>query len=392
MRCISVTTFALGTLLLYAPIGAQTGGFVVTLGRDTVQVETFTRSSTVVEGTVVYRSPSARVVKYRLQLDGSGQPLEYWQNIFSADGRKLESNNGNATMVFARDTITRETTRQAERVKQQIAVPNGAVPLLGSSLMIPFAYSYLTYELAFARARATTPLGETRWYLLGTLPGQTAPQALRVWHIAEDSAEGDYFGVARSGFKFDRAGRLIRSDWTGTTYKYIVTRVGALDVEPFAQRWAAQDAAGSGLASYSPRDTARASIDGANVWVDYSRPSARGRAIWGGVVPWNQVWRLGANFATQLRTDADLLIGGTLLPAGIYSLWMLPSAEQSLLIINKQSGQFGTQYDPRQDLVRLPLSRSKLAQPAEQFTISLTGGLLRIDWADLSHTIPLKKQ
>jgi hypothetical protein len=392
MRRVPFIASALATLLVHAPIAAQSGGFVVTLGRDTIQVETFTRSGSAVEGTVVYRSPSARVVKYRLQLDGEGQPGEYWQNIFSPDGHKLEPNNGNATMMFAGDTITRETTRQAELVKQQIAAPNGAVPLLGSSLMIPFAYSYLTYELAFARARAATTRGETRWYLLGNSPGQTAPQALRVWHIAEDSVEADYFGVARSGFKFDRAGHLIRSDWTATTYKYIVTRVGAFAVEPFAKRWAAEDAAGRGLVNYSPRDTARANIDGANVWVDYSRPSARGRSIWGGVVPWNEVWRLGANFATQLKTEADLLIGGTRLPTGIYSLWLLPSAEQSLLIVNKQSGQFGTQYDARQDLVRLPVQRSTLAQPAEQLTIGLTGGLLRIDWADLRHTIPLKKQ
>jgi hypothetical protein len=118
MRRVLCIAFALATLLVYAPLAAQTGGFVVTLGRDTVQVETFTRSGSRVEGFVVYRSPSTRVVKYRLQLNGEGQPLEYRQNIFSADGRKLEPNNGNATMMFARDTITRETTRQAELVKQ----------------------------------------------------------------------------------------------------------------------------------------------------------------------------------------------------------------------------------------------------------------------------------
>ena len=255
MRYQPAVVLAAATLLSFAPVQAQSGGFVVTLGRDTVQVEKFARTGNVVEGTVVYRSPSTRVVKYRLKLGLDGAPVDYTQSIFAADGRKLEPNTGNATMMFARDTITRETTRQAELVKQQIAAPNGAVPLLGSSLMIPFAYSYLTYELAFARARAATPVGETRWYLLGTLPGQTAPQALRVWHVSEDSAESDYFGVARAGYKFDRTGRLIRSDWSATTYKYIVTRVAGIDVDPFAQRWGAQDAAGKGLANYSPRDT-----------------------------------------------------------------------------------------------------------------------------------------
>ncbi len=384
----------LASAVLLAPtiVQSQSGGFVVALGRDTVQVESFTRARDRVEGTVVYRTPSTRVVKYLLQLGPDGRPVSYEQTIFSADGRKLEPNTGNAKMMFGADSITRTATRGAETVTQQIAAPNGAIPLLGSSLMIPFAYSYLTYELAFERARAAAPSGETKWFLLGPSASQTAPQAMRVWHVSADSAEGDYFGVARSGFKFDAAGRLIRSNWTATTYKYIVTRVAKIDVQPFAQRWAADDAAGRGLANYSPRDTARASIDGVAVWVDYSRPSARGRLIWGGVVPWNQVWRLGANAATQLKSDADLIIGDTPVPAGIYSLWLLPSPDQALLVVNKQSGQFGTQYDARQDLVRLPMQRTKLAQTAEQLTITVTGGELRVDWGDARYAIALKKQ
>src|SRR5262245_62527391 len=141
---------------------AQSGGFVAALGRDTVQVERFTRTGNIIEGTVVYRSPVTRVVKYTLQFGIDGRPVKYEQSIFAADGKRLEPNNGNATMVFSKDTITRETTRGGEPVKQQIAAPNGAIPLLGGSLMIPFAYSYLTYELAFARARSGTPTGETR--------------------------------------------------------------------------------------------------------------------------------------------------------------------------------------------------------------------------------------
>ena len=379
-------------LLLSANIArAQTGGFVVALGRDTVQVESFSRKANRIEGTVAYRSPSARVVKYTLLLGPDGHATSYEQSIFAADGHKLEPNSSNATMLFKGDSVTRSTTRGTEPVTQQIAAPPGSVPLLGASLMIPFAYSYLTYELAFSEARAATPTGEARWNLVPYLPSQAKPQPMRVWHISADSAEGDYFGVARSGFKFDAAGHLIRSNWTATTYKYLVTRVASIDVQSFAQRWAALDAAGSGLANYSPRDTARATVEGAAVWVDYSRPSMRGRVIWGGVVPWNQVWRLGENSATQLKTDADLVIGDTKLAAGIYSLWLLPGQEQSLLIINKQAGQFGTQYDQRQDLIRLPLKRTKLAKPVEQLTIALSDGLLRIDWAELSHSIVLRK-
>jgi hypothetical protein len=318
--------------------------------------------------------------------------VRYEQNIFRPDGVRMEPNAGNATMLFVGDTIERQTTRGSEAVTQKVAVPNGATPLLGSSLMIPFSYSYLTYELAFARAGAAQPAGETRWYLLGTNAAQMAPQALRVWHVSADSAEADYFGVARSGFKFDAAGRLIRSDWTATTYKYKVTRVEQVDAEAAAKGWAAQAAAGTGMGAYSPRDTARASLAGASVLVDYSRPARRGRVIWGDVVPWDRVWRLGADLATQLRTDAELMIGDAAIPAATYSLWLVPTANSAQLIVNKQTGQFGTQYDPRQDLVRIPMTRIALNESVERLTISLDNEQLRVAWADAAYTVALKRR
>src|SRR6185503_5657482 len=97
--------------------------------------------------------------------------------------------------------------------------------LLGASLAIPFAYSYVTYELAFERARARGTTGETRLPLVGPIASQTTPQLMRVWLVGPDSAEADYFGVARSGFRFDAQGNLLRSNWTQTTYKYLVSRV-----------------------------------------------------------------------------------------------------------------------------------------------------------------------
>jgi hypothetical protein len=133
------------------------------------------------------------------------------------------------------------------------------------------------------------------------------------------------------------------------------------------------------------------------VMVDYGRPHQRGRKIFGDVVPWGQVWRTGANAATQLITNRPLVIGGTTVPAGTYTLWTLPSASGAELIINKQHGQWGTDYDAAQDLVRLPLTRSALTTPVEQFTIALdpsgsTGGTLRMRWEGTEYSIPFTVQ
>ncbi len=90
-------------------------------------------------------------------------------------------------------------------------------------------------------------------------------------------------------------------------------------------------------APLSPPDSVRATVAGAQIAIDYSRPSMRGRKIFGGVVPWNQVWRTGANLATRFTTSADLVMGGKTIPKGSYTLWTLPSPAGWQLIINKQT-------------------------------------------------------
>src|SRR5437899_1233064 len=100
----------------------------------------------------------------------------------------------------------------------------------------------------------------------------------------------------------------------------------------------------------SPAATAQATLDGKNISIAYSQPSMRGRKIMGDLVPYDQVWRTGANDATTLTTESDLNIGGTAVPKGTYTLYTLPSAGTWKLIINKQTGQWGTEYHQEQDL------------------------------------------
>lgn len=120
----------------------------------------------------------------------------------------------------------------------------------------------------------------------------------------------------------------------------------------------------------SPPATADVTLKGQQITISYSRPSMRGRKIMGGLVPYGQVWRTGANEATTLTTPVDLNIGGTNVPAGKYTLWTLPTASEWKLIINKQTGQWGTEYDESKDLARVKMQKSALSQPVEQFTIS----------------------
>jgi hypothetical protein len=143
----------------------------------------------------------------------------------------------------------------------------------------------------------------------------------------------------------------------------------------------------------SPPGQAAVTIGAATITIDYARPSMRGRKIMGELVPFDKVWRTGANAATTLKTTAAIDLGGTLVPAGTYTLYTLPGEKAWKLIINKQTGQWGTQYDQAQDFARVDLNVGATAAPVEQFTITLTGtgsssGLLTMEWENTKLTLP----
>jgi hypothetical protein len=191
----------------------------------------------------------------------------------------------------------------------------------------------------------------------------------------------------------DKRGRLLGLDGGATTQKVLVTRVREANVGAFATAFAREETAHGPMGPLSPRDTVRASVGAVHLLVDYGRPWKRGRLTFGGVVPWDQVWRTGANAATQLSIDADLRVGDTTLGAGRYTLWTVLQPERGTLIVNRQTGQWGTAYDAAQDLLHLPLRREPLPAPAEQFTIGVEprpgGALLRLSWDTTSYVLPM---
>jgi hypothetical protein len=110
--------------------------------------------------------------------------------------------------------------------------------------------------------------------------------------------------------------------------------------------------------------------DGKVINTDYSSPRMKGRKIFGGVVPYGQVWRTGANEATTLVTDTDLKVGGKEIPAGSYTLFTLPAADKWTLIISKKTGEPGTPYPEGEDLLRVEMKVSQTESPVENFTIA----------------------
>ena len=124
--------------------------------------------------------------------------------------------------------------------------------------------------------------------------------------------------------------------------------------------------------------------DGKTITVDYSSPRAKGRKIYGGLVPFGKEWRTGANDATTFVTTANLTIGGKDVPAGKYTLYTTPNEKSWTLMINKQTGQWGTEYDAKQDLLQTEMQVSALPSAVENFTISFhemgKGCHIYLDW------------
>ena len=175
------------------------------------------------------------------------------------------------------------------------------------------------------------------------------------------------------------------------TKKHALLIAALVTVTSTALLFAQHDASGGGEKKpLSPPAKAEATLAGKKVRIDYSAPSARGRKIYGALVPYGKVWRTGANSATTLTTETDLLIGGTKVPAGTYTLYTVPSEQGWKLIVNKQTGQWGTEYSQDQDLARIDMTTSKLSAPAETFTISLNNGKLTMDWENTRAEVEVK--
>ena len=139
-----------------------------------------------------------------------------------------------------------------------------------------------------------------------------------------------------------------------------------------AQMAGMQENAGaqSSEAMPSPPATANVTVAGGTIDVKYSTPKMRGRKIMGALVPYGQVWRTGANPATTIITSVPLKFGTLTVPAGTHTIYTLPNENGWQLIINNQTGQWGTEYHQEQDLGRVPMKSKPLSSPQEVMSIS----------------------
>jgi len=363
-----------------SPAAAESGAFVVRLGNDTVGVDQYSRTGDRIEGMFMQRAPRTIVTRYTIMLNSSGMPTTWEITQRLPDGSVVPNAARSTNMVFTGDSAIAQIHRDTMITRRVGA--RGAFPYIN------FAVSLFEWPIAALRA---TNRDSAMYAIIGVAANTPTPMA-----VVRKGTNRYWASIA--GFPYevttDDRGLVQTVDGARTTQHIVARRQSYADVAAIAAMFAERERQTRAMGLLSPRDTVNATVGPAQLWVDYGRPSARGRRVFGanGVLG-DTIWRTGANAATQFRTNVPLTIGGQTIPAGMYTLWTVAIPGRYQLIFNKQVGQWGTEYKAVQDLARVPLQATTLAQPVDRFTIvveptSATAGVLRLRWDNTELSTP----
>jgi hypothetical protein len=353
---------------------ADSGAFVVRLGRDTLKVERFVVRDRVIRSEAIRRGAGIELQQVDIVLNPDGSLAWGQMRIYNWPLDSAARPIGGSQVYVQGDSTILEfgLPPSARRIAYQ-----GRGNIFNVTVQ-PFMFAL--YAAIAAHAPATVGDSVVSQHMASTL----GVRKLVVKRASADivTAESSIMGLMR--IRVDGKGRVTELDGIGSSLNFHGERVGWVNLDSVARSFEDMNRRTGGIGSLSPRDSAIVTVAGARLETNYSRPSKRGRVVFGGIVPWNRVWRTGANLATHFTTDRPLAFGGTVLPPGRYTLFTLPSLSGWALIISKQTGQWGTEYDSSQDLARIPMRTRNLASPVEQFTMIVEprgrGGVLRLQW------------
>ena len=376
---------------------AESYGFVATLGNDTVSVEQVTRSPHLLTSEEVDRFPLVRVRHTAIDLADDGRLTGMVMEVRTPSGKTPAERARTVVAEFTPDSVLISITDSAGVTRRNFRT--------GGALTVPHVsmlYSVIELEIASAM-RLSAAAGKPRtdsipfrqFYPDRDVGPSFVLHSGWVHPTAGDSVVLRHDWLSGSGdVTIDSAGRLLTYSGMRSTYKVQVRRITEpADIEAIGARFAAAEQK-AGAAQLSVRDTARGSIGSATITIDYGRPLARGRTLLGSVINYDRIWRTGANAATQFTTTAPISIAGLAVPAGTYTLWTVPHTTGVDLIVNRQSGQWGTEYSSAQDLGTVKLTTAEVATPVEKFTISVVAegagrGALVLEWGTFRWRAPI---
>jgi Protein of unknown function (DUF2911) len=375
----------------------QQYGFIARLGNDTVSVESITRRGNTVVIDGVDRFPRVRRRHTEIEL-GPGSTIRHLVMDIHTPSEPANQRERHVTADVTADSVHILQTDDAGKLRHEFAT-NGAVAMAH----VPQMYSLyeLYFDAAFARPAALKRVaGDTvqlRQFYIDREFDRFPLHHGVVRLLSGNRAEIQHDWLSGTGqATFDSTGRMLTYSGARTTYLVDVARLDSQpDIRGIADKWEALETAKGSVSELSPRDTVRSTIGNVSITIDYSRPHARGRVLIGNVIPYDRVWRTGANAATQFTTSAPIRLAGFQLAAGTYTLWTIPHQNGVDLIVNGQAGQWGTEYNGSRDVGKAPMQSATLSTPVDQFTISVTAsdarhGTLTMEWGSFRWTAPIE--
>lgn len=369
-------------LLALAPaaLSAQPASIVYRLGKDTVAIEQYTRTPTSLTGEMVQRSGAAVArVLYSMTIGKNGRPTAASIMRLAADGSLPPNTPMETRFTITADSIVREAVFADSVQRRAFAAKQAFVNFP--------VFVYGPFEVLAAIRKSGSAVD--------SLPALGATGNLGYTGLAAMSGDSVRLKGAPYAMivRLDGAQRLLGVDGALTTNKSIGTR-GAAGADLAA---IAKTMKPTGVLSL--RETARGAFgQGGIVLVDYGRPQVRERSVWGGtLVPFDSVWRTGANDATHLFTTRVLTFGAPgaelVVPPGQYTLFVQHTRTGTWLIVNRQTGQWGTVYNAANDLGRVPMTLASTAAHVEEFTITVKSlsparGALELAWGPGVASVP----
>jgi Protein of unknown function (DUF2911) len=388
-----------GLLLSCSTPTAKQYGFLTMIGHDTLSVESVSRQGNTLTSDEVDRFPTVHIRHTVVDLNDDGSIKHLVMDIHTPSeptgqrDRKVVADVAGNKVHLSKTDSTGTVTRDFQTK--------------GSPVVAHVQQMYSLYELYFAVAlkqaaalklAAGKPVQMRQFYIDREFDHFPLGEAI-VTPLDKGKLEITHDWLSGTGEAMtDSAGDLLSYSGARTTYDVKVKRLDSIpDVKSVAQSFETKETQGGLVRSLSVRDSARAQIGHTIIAVDYGRPLLRGRTLLGDVLPYDRVWRTGANAATQFKVSTPIKLAGMLIPAGSYTLFTAPHTNGVDLIVNKQTGEWGTDYNRNMNAGITKMISEVATTPVEQFTISIKSsdnrtGTLVFEWGTFRWSAPIEVQ
>ena len=360
-----------------------TASFIGRMGVDTVLVETYTMVNNHLYGKAFTRVPEDYIGEFSIHFYPDGSIREFNINAMNPLNSSLpfEAKSGafeyRLNMNCRNDTCTYYNSEAGNSAEKLFKHPTRKMDFVGGWVPLISLMEWHCMRLEKSRLQALP---------LKMINHNIGVYDIGVYYQTKDTI---IFGgpfLEYTKINVDKDARILNVDGMGTPWNYYVTKHLPIDIDAIAKRMTKTP----GIGIPSPTESVHANIQKSKVTLEYGRPYKRGRTIFGGVVPYDSLWRTGANGPTTITFENDVKFGKSFIPKGVYGIYTIPKVDKWILIFNTDLKKWPTDPDRSKDFVQVSVPIKKSMDIKQQFTIELNetkkGGQLKLMWDDIIAT------